>query len=73
MSEPKTDFLFARPSLWEGMARVLDLGGTLQEYNRTEHPDLVALQMDWGMIAADLSAALERTQRHLGDRESAIG
>ena len=52
------------------MARVIDLGGTLQEYNRTARPDLVALQMDWRMIAADLNAALELMRSKLGERES---
>ena len=67
---PRTDFLFARPSFWEGMARTVDLGGTLQEYNRTWHPDLVALQMDWRMVASDLNVALRRITSRLVARES---
>jgi len=29
-------FLFARPSFLEGVARVMDLGGTLQVYNNSK-------------------------------------
>ena len=30
-----SSFLFAEPSFLEGMARVVDFGGTLNEYNRS--------------------------------------
>jgi hypothetical protein len=32
------DYLFATPSLWEGIARNIDLFGTLQEYTFSENP-----------------------------------
>lgn len=28
-----SDFLFARPSFWEGLGRLIDFGGTLTEFN----------------------------------------
>ena len=58
-----TDFLFARPSFLEGVARVLDLGGTLQEYNRSlseEDADFIALAADTKAVGDDLWAALRR-------------
>jgi hypothetical protein len=52
-----TDFLYARPSFLEGMARVLDIGGTLQQYNVSatgEDADARALAADVHAIGADL-------------------
>lgn len=54
-------FLFARPSSMEGMARVFDLGGTLQEYNVSASPeqaDELAQEMDIRAVNADFRAAL---------------
>jgi hypothetical protein len=56
-----SDFLFARPSFLEGMARVVDLGGTLQMYNSSltgYDADAIALQMDAEAIGSDLRFAL---------------
>lgn len=53
--------LFARPSFFEGMGRVLDMGSTLQEYNRNvtpEEADRRAIEADWRMVGRDLRAAL---------------
>ena len=52
-----TSFLFAKPSFLEGMARVLDLGGTLTEYNRSRsgsEADETALLSDWLALAEDV-------------------
>lgn len=64
-----TFFLFARPGFIEGMARVLDLGGTLNEYNRFLSPeaaDAVALRQDWEAVGLDLMAAVEQEKKRLG-------
>ena len=56
-----TDLLFARPSFLEGVARLLDLGGTLNEYNGFDTPedaDLVALRSDWEALGRDYRSAL---------------
>ena len=56
-----TDLLFARPSFLEGVARLLDFGGTLNEYNRSDMPedaDLVALRSDWEALGEDYRSAL---------------
>ena len=58
---PYTSFLFAQPSFAEGVARSLDLGGTLQQYNGSlspEQADATALRMDWRAIKTDLLLAM---------------
>ncbi len=60
-----TDLLCARPSFLEGLARILDLGGTLNEYNQSETPDdadLVALRSDWEAIGEDFRGVLSQVQ-----------
>lgn len=57
-----TNFLFARPSFFEGMPRVLDIGGTLNEYNTSlsaEQTDSLAISADWRAIGSDLFEAFE--------------
>lgn len=52
--------LFARPSFFEGVARSLDLGGTLQEYNSAlseDQADLLALRSDWWAVGEDFWTA----------------
>ena len=54
--------LFAQPSFLEGLARSLDLGDTLTEYNRSESghaADRRALRSDWDAIGRDMRNAME--------------
>ncbi len=54
---PNSIILFARPSFVEGMARTLDFGGTLNEYNSSlseEQADCLALNADWMAVGQDL-------------------
>jgi hypothetical protein len=56
-------FLFARPSFWSGMARVVDLGGTLNEYNYSISPrkaDYYAIRSDWNVVGDDISEAVNK-------------
>ena len=58
----KSDFLFAQPSLWEGMGRLVDFGDFLTEYNRSltsAQADAIATAMDWQAIYDDLWTAFE--------------
>ena len=58
--------LFARPSFIEGMARVLDLGATLQTYNKSETPeeaDYLALLSDWTATGNDLKFVIKKYER----------
>lgn len=57
--------LFADPSFLEGMARVLDIGGTLQAYNESPTPavaDTIAIASDWLMVGKDLQSAIDAYQ-----------
>ena len=58
---PRSDFLYASPSFLEGMARILDFGNNLNEYNSSqsgEEADEIAIRMDWSMVGADLKKVL---------------
>ena len=66
-----SDFLFADASFTEGMARVLDLGGTLTEFNRSltsEQADAIALAMDWRAVGADMTAVFDAYRMTLPDQ-----
>jgi hypothetical protein len=57
----QTDFIFARPSFIEGFARIVDFGGTLNEYNRSltpEEADARALKNDFSVVGNDICNAL---------------
>lgn len=57
-----TAFLFATPSLWSGMARMLDICGQLDSYNGSEteeEADAKALYSDFRMVGQDLKLAIE--------------
>ncbi|MDY6785229.1 MAG: hypothetical protein SW833_22230 [Cyanobacteriota bacterium] len=53
-----TSYLYARPSLLEGIARLLDIGGTLSEYNTSEQADALAIYSDWLVVGDDLRKVL---------------
>lgn len=59
MSDRST-FLFATPSFLEGIARLVDFGGGLQEFNSSEdeaQADARATAQDWAAVGDDLRAA----------------
>ena len=58
MEDMYRDFLYARPSFLEGMARIADMGGTLNEYNACDDPDTVALMMDWLAVGRAMRQAI---------------
>lgn len=61
----KSDFLFAQPSFASGAARVFDLFGQFDEYNRSETPeeaDAKAIASDWMVIGQDLANAIEQNE-----------
>ncbi len=58
----RSTVLFATPSLFEGWARIMDMGDTLSEYNVPPSPewaDAMALWMDWYGVGDDIRAAME--------------
>ena len=70
-------FLFARHNLLSGMARILDFGGTINDYNISpsgEIADQRALYEDWKAIGDDMRAVLasyrkEQETRRYGEAE----
>lgn len=55
-----TGFFVSRASLAEGMGRLVDLGDTMTEFNRSlsgEQADLLALHADWMQVGEDLRSA----------------
>lgn len=68
--ESYSDFLYARPSFLEGVARIFDFGGALNEYNvsSTGHEaDTAAIRSDWEAIGQDMRAAIEAFEREEAD------
>lgn len=63
---PRTCTRFVRPSFWEGMARALDLTGTVDPFpgafGRGPAADARALRGDWQMVGAGLRRAAERVR-----------
>lgn len=59
--DSRTAVLFARPSFIEGVSRIMDLTGTLSEYNQSETPqeaDFNALWADWSSVGIDLTESI---------------
>jgi hypothetical protein len=55
-------YLFAEPSFMEGMARLMDFGGTFQEYNcalNEDQADQIATAADWNAVGNELKQAMD--------------
>ena len=65
--------LFARPSFLEGVGRLIDFGGTLNEYNTSATPDEAdyqALASDWWAIGNELRTAMKEFEaEYAGESE----
>jgi hypothetical protein len=64
----QTDFLFAQPSIVSGAARILDLYGLFDDYNRSESAldaDQKAIASDWFVVGQDLCDAIESQDEEL--------
>ena len=57
--ELRSSLLFARPSFIEGVARLSDFGGTLNEYNTFALSSRAAIALDWAHVGAALWDAVE--------------
>lgn len=62
-------YLFARPSFLEGVARVLDFRGTLNEYNVVPgaEADRLAFEADAAALRRDIAVARERLAKLKAD------
>jgi hypothetical protein len=58
--------LYAKPSFWEGIARLFDFSGSLNEYNYSEsagQDDSRALQSDWEFVGLDIWGAMNEFEK----------
>jgi len=56
-------FLFADPSFLQGVASVIDLGGTLLAYNESDsaqEADARAIATDWAIVGQDIQTAIDK-------------
>ena len=63
-----SDYLYAQPSFLEGMARIVDFGNTLSEFNESLTPvqaNNIALTTDWQAVFADVRLAMSRVAEGL--------
>ncbi|MCC7352445.1 MAG: hypothetical protein IT330_01715 [Anaerolineae bacterium] len=63
--------LYAEPSLWEGMVRIVDVAGALNEYNVSSSPeeaDYKALLSDWEAIGRDIWQSIRQFEGGLERR-----
>ena len=66
MGDIQTDFLFAKPSAVSGVARLVDLTGLFDDYNRSQdsgEADVKALLSDWYIVGQDLKYAIKEVAR----------
>lgn len=67
-----TDYLYARPSLWSGLARLLDLRASFDVYNEALTPaqaDVLALRSDWQAVGSDLWKAVRAYENAIQARD----
>ncbi|MEK7150142.1 MAG: hypothetical protein AAB736_00885 [Patescibacteria group bacterium] len=63
--------LFAEPSFTEGVSRLFDLGGTLQEYNDSEteqKADMEEIKSDWCAVGDDLKFSISNYEQKLAEQ-----
>lgn len=68
-----TDYLFARPSLRSGIARLFDFWGLYDEYDFSRPPkrsDAQAMALDWQAVGQDLAEAIKQVDLEGYDRAS---
>jgi hypothetical protein len=68
-----SDFLMARPSAIEGIARIFDFGNTLNEYNVSPSErlaDEIALRMDWAAVGHYLKDAMREYGKEIKESKS---
>ena len=64
--------LYARPSFWDGIARLFDFGGLLNQYNYSKsgkEADFRAIQSDWEYVGQDIYKAIEEYDNQISKKE----
>ncbi|MBI4722765.1 MAG: hypothetical protein HY769_07215 [Candidatus Stahlbacteria bacterium] len=62
-----SSYLFSCPSFLSGVAKVLDLGATFDEYNTsetTDEADYRAFLLDWSMVSINLKKSIANVMSH---------
>lgn len=62
----ETSYLYANPSFFGGMAKILDMGGTLMIYNESRTPveaDMKAISNDWKAVGNDLAHSIQEHEK----------
>ena len=70
-----TDFLYARPSVLEGIGRNMDFFGSMNQYNYSqsgEEADRMAVAADWLAVFTDLQNAYNETVCQLETKKTAV-
>lgn len=65
--------LFARPSIVEGVGRIVDLGATMQKYNESkteEEADVRALKNDWRAVGEDFRKSIANYEQKTSPSKS---
>lgn len=60
-----SDFLFARPSVTSGLARMFDFAGSFDDYNHSateDEADAKAIFADWAVVGDSIRSAMEQEQ-----------
>lgn len=65
----RTDFLFAQPSFLIGLARSVDIGGTLSAHSYSEslsptEADARALESDWAVVGQDMREGIASVEHN---------
>ena len=66
-----SELMFARPTFWGGIARLMDFGNSLSEFNYSTYPELtdtMALASDWRAVGFDLQNAIDTVTHEKGMR-----
>ena len=57
---------YARPGFFEGMARIMDFGNTMNRYPRhrpSPEEDMLALRSDWVTVGDDIRAVIREYEK----------
>ena len=66
---------YARPGFFEGMARIMDFGNTLNRYPRyrsASEEDTLALRSDWIVVGGDIRAAIREFDETQMDERASV-
>ncbi len=69
MANKKNIYLFAKSSFLEGVARLIDFSGTLDDCNSIalEQTDGKAIAADWKVVGGDFNLTIEDTKSLMRD------